>query len=158
MRSRTSEIQVRCAIPTALCLSLILGCATTPRSGSTSEPSLPAPLEKLYAAFNRHDVDAMASVIAPDFKWFSVGAKGDGLGVEAESRDALVSGLRDYFKAVPGVRSEVLRAIQDGPYVSIVERVHWTSSAGEKKTASSLSVYELRDGAIIRLWTWPAQP
>jgi len=42
------------------------------------------------------------------------------------------------------------------PYVSVTETANWTATDGTKKSQSSMTVYELEDNLIRRVWYYPA--
>jgi hypothetical protein len=106
-------------------------------------------------AFNRHDVEAMAARVAPDFVWF--GVAGEEVTVEARGRAALADGMRSYFAALPSVRSEIEESVVSGSFVAIRERATWTDASGAQRTQASLGIYEIRDGLIQRVWYYPAE-
>jgi hypothetical protein len=65
--------------------------------------------------------------------------------------------LTRYFAAVPSARSTIEGRMPAGRFVSVLERAHWTVG-GEPRSQSSLSVYEVEDGLIRRIWYYPVQP
>lgn len=107
------------------------------------------------AAFNRHDVEALVATVAPDFAWFNV--DGEKLLPDSRGRDALRKGMTAYFKSLPSVRSDFESLTVNGAYVSVKERASWQSKAGLPRSQSTLAVYEVRDGLILRVWYFPAE-
>jgi hypothetical protein len=105
-------------------------------------------------AYNRHEPDAVAALLAPDVKWFSLDA--DKLSVDGDGREALQKWLTGYFKSLPDTRSEFLSIEQNGPYFSVRERASWTAKDGKPRSQQSASVYEIRDSLIARVWYFPA--
>jgi hypothetical protein len=105
-------------------------------------------------AFNRHDADALAVLLAPTVKWFSL--DGDKLGVEGDGREAMRTWLTGYFKSFPDVKSESFDVSQTGPFVSLRERASWTAKDGTKRAQQSHATFEVRDGLIVRGWYFPA--
>jgi uncharacterized protein YndB with AHSA1/START domain/ketosteroid isomerase-like protein len=103
-------------------------------------------------AYNQHDVERMLGFLAPEFVWLSV--TGDSVVVEARGVDALRSQMMAYFRRLPSTRSELEEVIALGPWVSARERAHWITASGPRSQAS-LSVYEVRDGLIRRVWYYP---
>ena len=105
-------------------------------------------------AFNAGDVEAMAKMQHPDIQWLSV--KGNEIVVEVSGREALSKSMSDYFRT----RSQITSRLRDwnvnDPYVSVTEVVNWTGEDGKEKYQSSLTVYELEDNSIRRVWYYPA--
>jgi hypothetical protein len=71
-------------------------------------------------AYNRHEPDTVAALLAPDVKWFSLDA--DKLSVDGDGRAALRTWLAGYFKSLPDTRSDFLSLEQNGPFLSARER------------------------------------
>jgi hypothetical protein len=113
-----------------------------------------AVVEGFIAAHNEHDVAAMLALAHPDIEWLSV--EGDGVRVETRGAEALGEAMRGYFEAVPTARSSVEAMIASGSRVSVRERAHWESASGPQ-SQTALSVYEVIDGAIRRVWYFPAE-
>ncbi len=109
----------------------------------------------LLAAFNAHDVDAMAKRVADDFVWFDV--TGDKLNVETRGRDALRKGMEGYFKKNPTATSGVHMLSTNGNFVSVRERAAWKTKNGESRAQTAIAVYEVVDGLIKRVWYFPTQ-
>lgn len=105
-----------------------------------------APVRGLFAAFNEHDPEAMAEFVAADVQVFHVDEDGmQELGTRG--RAELVDQMRGYFRSQPNVRSEIEGLIAGPVYVSVRERI--------VGGAASLSVYEVRDDLIRRVWYFP---
>lgn len=113
-----------------------------------------AVVRKFEAAFNRHEVAAMASLVTDDAQWLSV--DGDKVSVETNGKAALVTWLTGYFKNCPSCRSEFEAVMVAGSFVSVHERATWQSKSGPK-TQHGLGVYEVRGGLIRRVWYYPAE-
>lgn len=111
-------------------------------------------VERYLAAYNDHDVAAMLALAHPDIRWLSI--DGDRLRVETEGADALGEALRDYFETVPSARSTIESMMVAGNRVSVRERAHWESKSGPQSQAA-LSVYEIADGQVRRVWYFPAE-
>jgi len=105
-------------------------------------------------AFNQHDADALAALLAPTVKWFSL--DGDKLGTDGDGREAMRTWLVGYFKSFPDVKSETFDVSQAGSYVSLRERASWTANDGTKRAQQSHATYEVRDGLIARVWYFPS--
>lgn len=135
---------------------VLVGCAVG--EGGSETGAISPVLEVVHEqmdAFNRHDVEAMAAQVAPDFVWLSV--DGDEVVVEVRGRMALAEGMRSYFSSLPSVRSEVEAAMVSGSFVTIRERAIWADESGVERSQVALGVYEVRDGLIQRVWYYPAE-
>jgi len=110
---------------------------------------------QLLDAFNRHDPVAMAALVADDFELYYVDDAGRAeLG--AKGPDDLRTQMTGYFAAHPAVRSEIEGSI-DGPrFASFRERAISVGD-GVERSASSLAVYEVVDGKVLRVWYYPAE-
>lgn len=142
---------------------LLAGCATSaPARAPGSATTLPLPIAAFLDAFNRHDVTAMSDVVTPDIEWAS--ATGTELVAETRGKEALERAMRDYFKSLPDVRSELEGAsTSPGRFIALRERVRWTDKQGRPKTQSALAVYELsfersEAGHIRRVTYYPSEP
>ena len=105
------------------------------------------------AAYNRHDVPAMLELVDTGFVWLNL--VGDSVQVETRGRDALKSGLESYFRSIPTAQSTMETISSLGPWVSVRERAHWRTESGARSQAA-LSVYEVREGRLRRVWYYPA--
>ena len=122
---------------------------------AAAEPSALATAERLLAAFNQHDPDAMAALVSEDFELYYVSEGKSELG--AQGREDLRIQMVGYFAERPTVRSEIEDRI-DGPrFASFRERAGSLHADGSHRSASSLAVYEVVDGLIIRVWYYPAE-
>jgi hypothetical protein len=125
-------------------------------NGNTAAPATSpeiATVRAQVAAFNQHDPDAVAALLSPTVKWFSL--DGDKLGVDGDGREAIRTWLTGYFKNLPDVKSDMLDVSQLGPFVSYRERASWTAKDGTKRSQQALATYEVRDGLIVRVWYFP---
>jgi len=105
-------------------------------------------------AFNAKDVPAMERVEHPDIEWFSV--NGSDISTEVAGRDNLAEMMTGYFESSPSVTATLRDWSLNGDYISVIETAAWTTKDGKEKSQSSLSVYQLEDGLIRRVWYYPA--
>jgi TolB protein len=103
-------------------------------------------VEEFVAAYNKHDIPAMMSLVADDIKWFSI----DGGAISAETKDSkeLRTFLEGYFKNCTTCKSTISGLNQKGNTVSFFE----TTAGGQ----TSLAVYEVEDGKIQTVYYFPA--
>lgn len=110
-------------------------------------------VEALIAAFNSHDVDAMAGLVAEDVEWMSVA--GDEISLEANGKGALRAGMRSYFADYADVHATIEAWLDLSPYVVTRERVTWTAS-GLRHSQRAVAVYEIEGRLVRRVWYFPA--
>lgn len=108
----------------------------------------------LMAAFNAHDPEKMRDYWHPDVTWIELsGAQASTVTTSAaQLHDELVA----YFEAYPTVSSSLENIAVNGQFVTAVERPVW-EEAGERKSQSSVVVYEIIDGKVKRFWYYPPQ-
>lgn len=140
--------------PAALLLLLLLvpGRAGAQTPTPAADTGSAAVVRTYIRAYNAHDIDAVVALLAPDFVWLSV--VGDSTVVEARGAAAIRAQLTDYFRSLPSARSELEALSALGPWVSVQERAHWVAASGPRSQAA-LSVYEVRDGRLRRVWYYP---
>lgn len=105
-------------------------------------------------AFNAGDVAAMAKMQHPDIEWLSV--SGSELSVEVSGRNELSNNMAEYFNSPTKVTGDLRDWSVNPPYVSVTETASWTAKDGTEKSQSSLTVYQLEDNLIRRVWYYPA--
>lgn len=105
-------------------------------------------------AFNAGDVAAMSKMQHPDIEWLSV--TGSEISTEVAGRDALAKNMTTYFKSPTKVTGTLRDWSVNGNYVSVTETASWTAKDGTRKSQSSLTVYQLEDNLIRRVWYYPA--
>ncbi|MBC7790914.1 MAG: nuclear transport factor 2 family protein [Anaerolineae bacterium] len=109
-------------------------------------------VKAFVAAYNRHDVPAMLELVDSSFVWLNL--EGDSVQVETRGPDALKRGMESYFRSIPTAQSTLETISSLGPWVSATERAHWRTSSGARSQAA-LSVYEVREGRVRRVWYYP---
>lgn len=136
-----------------LCLGLF--CLTACVDARAPEHAVPKSIISEHTrAFNAGDVQAMAKMQHPDIEWLSV--SGATVSTEVAGRDALSKNMAEYFKSPTKVTGKLRDWSVNPPYVSVTETASWTTKGGEQKSQSSLTVYELEDNLIRRVWYYPA--
>jgi hypothetical protein len=121
--------------------------------GAAEEATEAATVRSYVAAYNAHDIDGVVKLLHPEFVWLNV--DGETVAVEARGRDAIRTSLAGYFKSLPSARSEIETLSTLGPWVSVRERAHWQGKDGPRSQAA-MSVYEVRDGLLRRVWYYPS--
>jgi len=114
----------------------IAGCAHAP-SAQTSAQQLVA---ARFATFNRHDLDGIVKLYAPDAVLTSPGYCTPRQGEEGVRR-----AYGELFKAYPDISDEVTGYVAQGDRIAVQYVVHLG-----KYTASLASFVTLQDGLIVR--------
>lgn len=104
-------------------------------------------------AFNAHDANAMVANLHEGFAWFAIDS--DVMTLETKGRGSFFASMREYFNGTRGARAEIERLFVAGDFVTARERSFWFQG-GVELTQASLSIYEIRDGLIYRVWYYPA--
>jgi steroid delta-isomerase-like uncharacterized protein len=113
--------------------------------------STAALIERFYAAYNRHDVDAVGGLYAEQAVHHEVAQCRHG-----EGRDAIVGGLRHFLGAFPDARWEVTRQFVDGDGAAVSYRLTGTlatplgpfDTPGRALDLEGVHLFECADGAI----------
>lgn len=108
----------------------------------------------LMEAFNAHDPDRMRAFWRDDVTWIEI--TGNQSSVVTSSADQLYKELVAYFEAYPTVSSSLENISVNGNYVTATERPVWEED-GERRSQTSIVVYEVIDGKVKRFWYFPPQ-
>lgn len=135
---------------------LIIGAAAFALLGACAEK--PAAANAVIAAhvagFNAQDMAAMAAQEHPDIEWFSV--NGADMSLEVAGRDALGEVMKDMFESPTKVRGTLRDWSVNGNYIAVTETAQWAGKDGAPQAQSALTVYEMEDGLIRRVYYYPA--
>ena len=136
-------------------LSVILSAGLLEPSRAKSPAGNEARVREFVAAFNARNVDAMLNLADENVQWLSIHeAK---VTVETEGKDALRASMVRYFSDCPSCKSTLEWVREAGSRLTAMERASWTAKSGPKSQAG-LSIYEFRDGKILRVYYFPADP
>ena len=137
-----------------LCLQLaLISCAE-----QVEEPALPdnAQLVVDYvAAYNSQSLPDMAAVLHEDFQWLSV--EGDRIVEMTGGKEGLLEELEAYFTSNGPPQSLLENVTVNGNFISARETAIWVDSNGQEKSQSAISIYEIEEGTLRRVWYFPAQ-
>lgn len=116
----------------------------------------PHPTITAYSdAYNAQDLAAMRALMHDDIEWLSV--NGSDIVVEVAGKDALSEAMTSFFED-PNMATGTHKGWSvNQDYVAVTETAHWTNKAGEAQSQSALTVYELKDGLIRRVYYYPPQ-
>jgi hypothetical protein len=125
--------------------TLIVACqpATTPH------PVVVAHVE----AFNAGDIEAMGRVEHADIEWLRI--VDSTVVVDVVGREDIAKIVTDYRAANPSVTGTLRDWSINGDYVSVTETASWVTDSGETKAQSALTVYQIEDNLIRRVWYYP---
>jgi len=111
-------------------------------------------VREFVEAFNARNIDAMLGVVDESVQWLSVdGAK---VTIETEGKAALREVMGRYFRGCPTCKSSLEWVQSAGSRVTAMELASWSGKSGAK-SQRSLSVYEFRNGKILRVYYFPAE-
>ncbi len=125
------------------------------KSRSTEVIRLPKAIVSAHVdAFNEGDVAGMSKMQHPDIEWLNI--DGANVSLQASGRAALAKNMEDYFKSSTRIKGTLSNWNLNGDYVSVTETVRWKSVDGDAKSQSALTVYQLEDNLIRRVWYFPS--
>ena len=125
------------------CLAAIASCAHT-GPGPRGQPAAEMTVRQKFAAFNRHDADAIQSIYganavlhSPDYP-------------ELAGNEPIAGTYRKLFAAIPDARDEIksFDAIGDKVYVQFTLTGHWQGVPEKALQVRLMSVYIVKDGHI----------
>ena len=126
--------------------------------GCSAEQSLETqdhPLITAYSqAYNDKDIAAMTAFMHPDIEWLSV--TGNKIVVEVSGKEALSTSMQEWFENPDLPKGKLRDWSLNGNYVAVTETAFWTTKEGEDKSQSALTVYELEDALIRRVYYYPS--
>ena len=132
-------------------LLLFAAAAAIPTTGAV-DPTVA--VERFVAAFNAHDVDAMAALVTADVEWVTV--DGSQLRVEAAGRRALQASMTDYFESCPSCRAALSVVSATATRATTVETASWYVKH-ERRARQSIAVYEFDGPLIARVLYFPSE-
>lgn len=104
-------------------------------------------VQRQFDAYNRHDADGVVAAFAPDAEVRTLGDT-----AVKRGRAVLRADFAEAFRKAPKVQATLLSRMVNGSFVVDHERV--TGVPGDK-TIEAIGIYEVRDGAIRRVWWTP---
>lgn len=139
--------------PAVLAVSLAAVVAVSLESSkANAEVKQETLVRELVAAFNARDIEAMLAAMDENIQWLSVNeAK---ITIETEGKKALRESMEKYFRRCPSCKSSLDWVKKSGSRVMAMERATWSGKSG-MKSQTSLSIYEFRNGKILRVYYFP---
>ena len=111
-------------------------------------------VREFVAAFNTRNIEGMLEVADENVQWLSI--KETKVTIETEGKKALRESLERYFRGCPSCKSSLEWVRQSGSRLTAMERASWRDKSGGLKSQAGLSVYEFRNGKILRVYYFPA--
>jgi hypothetical protein len=145
-----NSLKLRTVLTLVLMAAILQGCKE--ENISVLPPEAIA-VHSFMDSFNNRSVSGMLSLVDDNLRWYRI--KNDQMVLETYGRDDFRSSMRNYFDSLKEVKSEIESMTWNGPFVSVRERVTWSTRSGEQ-TQAALAVYELKNGKIIRAWYYNA--
>lgn len=143
----------------SLVVLIVTACAASPERSPTMAPAPDEEaaarelLPRIAKALNDGNAEALASLVSDEFEYIVITS--DGAAVETRGRQEFLASMRSYFHRYDSVKTNFEATLEAGPFVAIRETVSW--HRGDRfGTESSLAVYEIRDGELVRAWYYPA--
>jgi hypothetical protein len=138
-------------------LVIVLGATVTVsmETGSVNaQTDHEARVQEFVASFNNRNIEAMMGAVDENVQWLTVNeAK---ITIETEGKKALRESMERYFRSCSSCKSSLEWVKKSGSRVTAMERATWSGKSG-LKSQTSLSVYEFRNGKILRVYYFPAE-
>ena len=131
-------------------VSLVWLSACTKPDSSHAHPIVAAYSE----SWNEKDVQKMAALMHPDIQWLSV--KDNAITVEVSGKSSLVAEMQEWFNGLDLPSGSLRDWSINGNYIAVTETAAWTDKSGTAQSQSSLTVYELEDKLIRRVYYYPS--
>jgi hypothetical protein len=125
----------------------------TERNVSISIDDREKQVREFIEAFNTRKIEKMLELVDESIQWLSI--DGVKISVETEGKKALRESLEKYFRDCPTCKSSLEWVQIAGSRVTAKEKASWMSKNGPREQ-SGLSVYEFRNGKILRVYYFPA--
>jgi len=130
---------------------IIVLCLTACTQASTPEGH---PVIQAYSnAYNEKDIVSLRALMHPNIEWVAV--KGNEIEVHMSGKEPLAAEMEKWFEN-PDLPTGSHRDWSiNGKNVAVTEIAHWTTKDGEKKSQSALTVYELENDLVRRVYYFP---
>jgi hypothetical protein len=110
-------------------------------------------VREFVEAFNTRKIEKMLELADESIQWLSI--DGVKISVETEGKKVLRDSMEKYFRDCPTCKSSLEWVQIAGSRVTAKEKASWMSKNGPREQ-SGLSVYEFRNGKILRVYYFPA--
>jgi len=121
-----------------------------------SEPKIQKghPVIQAYSnAYNEKNIEAMRTLMHPDIEWVAI--EGNDIKVHVSGKETLAKEMENWFEN-PNLPKGALRDWSiSGNNIAVTETAYWTTDKGEEKSQSALTVYELENNLVRRVYYFP---
>ncbi|MET8144213.1 nuclear transport factor 2 family protein [Sphaerisporangium sp. NPDC005288] len=100
-------------------------------------------VERMYAAANAGDLDAVEEIFAPDFYSHPMGTTGP---------EAVKSAWRDIRERYPDLRVTLEDMLIDGDKIALRSTVHGAVGADGRPDPALMEMIRLADGRVAEVW------
>lgn len=112
------------------------------------------PVIKAYSnAYNEKDINALKSLMHANIEWLAV--TGNEIEVHVSGKETLATEMESWFENPNLPKGKHRDWSINGNNVAVTEIAYWTTKDGEEKSQSALTVYELKDGLVRRVYYFP---
>ena len=141
----------------ALAASILISCSQPPVSVSQPPVQTGHPIIQAYSqAYNDKDIETMEALMHPDIEWVSI--SGNEIEVHVSGKSILSKEMQEWFKNPKLPKGSLRDWSLNGDYVGVTETAHWVNDEWEEKSQSALTVYELQENLVRRVYYYPQTP
>jgi len=105
-------------------------------------------------AWNTKNISQMAALMHPDIEWLSV--NDSIISVESKGKTQLVEAMREWFTDTNLTTGSLRDWSVNGNFVAVTETAAWLDKSQKNQSQSSLTVYELQNNLIRRVYYYPS--
>jgi steroid delta-isomerase-like uncharacterized protein len=122
----------------------MVGCGSSVCELRTEEPHPTKVIQRLFDAFNRHDVDEMLALYQADAIHIS-----PAFCTPRRGREEIGSVFRDLFRNIPDVHDQLVETVSEADKIVVAVEARGTTAQGQGMTLSIAIFFEIRDGLIV---------
>lgn len=101
-------------------------------------------------AFNAKNIETLVANVSEDFKWYYIGS--DTLLLEVDGKENFQKSMIAYYNSLKEVKSEITEYAIEQNRINFKEVVQYETKSGHSGQASSMGIYEMKNGLIHRVW------
>lgn len=115
------------------------------------------PIISAYSnAYNEKDITTMRALMHKDIEW--LGVTGNDIEVHVSGKETLAKEMESWFENPKLPKGAHRDWSINGNMVAVTETAYWTTDDGEEKSQSALTVYELKNDLVRRVYYFEATP
>lgn len=113
------------------------------------------PVIQAYSnAYIAKDIDTMRSLMHSDIEWLNI--KDNEIEVHLSGKESLTKEMENWFANPQQIEETQRDWSVSGNNIAVTEVATWTTNKGKKRSQSALTVYQLEDGLIRRVYYYPS--